>query len=112
LTFALGVTLAFLFLDSPWRWIVIAVLAAVEVFEILLWLKLRRLRSMTGPEGLVGAVGRALTDCKPSGQVRVKGAIWKAHSDAGAAAGEEIVVTAIDGLQLEVRRRSDPHSGR
>jgi membrane-bound serine protease (ClpP class) len=100
----IGTTLAFLFLDSPWRWIVIAVLAAVEGFEILLWLRLRRVRSLTGPEGIVGSKGRALSDCDPEGQVRVRGQIWKATCPAGAAAGDDVVVEGSEGLRLKVRR--------
>jgi membrane-bound serine protease (ClpP class) len=100
----IGTTLAFLFLDSPWRWIVIVALVAVEGFEVVLWLRLRRMRSLTGPEGIVGSRGRALSDCDPEGQVRVKGQIWKATCPAGAAAGDDVVVEASEGLRLKVSR--------
>jgi hypothetical protein len=46
MSFIIGVTLAILFLDWPWRALVIAGLAAIEALEILLWLKLRKQRSM------------------------------------------------------------------
>jgi membrane-bound serine protease (ClpP class) len=100
---AIGTTLAILFLDPPWRWIVIAALVALESLEILLWLRLRRIRSMTGAEGIVGTRGRALSDCDPDGQVRVKGQIWKATCPAGIAAGEDVVVEASEGLRLKVK---------
>jgi membrane-bound serine protease (ClpP class) len=99
----IGTTLAILFLDSPWRWFVIAALAALEGLEILLWLRLRRIRSITGAEGIVGTTGRALSDCDPDGQVRVKGQIWKATCPDGIAAGEDVVVEASEGLRLRVR---------
>jgi membrane protein implicated in regulation of membrane protease activity len=102
--FAIGTALAFAFLDPPWRWIAIGSLATVEALEIMVWLRLRRLRSMTGAEAMVGAKGRALTDCAPDGQVRVKGQIWRARCPDGAAAGDDMVVTRVDGLRLEVRR--------
>jgi membrane-bound serine protease (ClpP class) len=104
LTFIIGVTLAFVFLDWPLRIVVIVVLGAIEAFEIVLWMRLRRKRSMTGAEGIVGARGRAITDCDPDGQVRVKGAIWKAHSPSGATAGDAVVVTATEGIRLKVQR--------
>jgi membrane-bound serine protease (ClpP class) len=104
--FAIGTALAFVFLGPPWRWIVIVVLAGVETFEILLWLRLRRVRTITGAEAMVGAKGRALTDCSPDGQVRVKGQIWKATCSAGVRSGQDVVVTAVHGLRLEVRRES------
>ena len=103
MSLVIGSTLAILFLDPPWRWIAIAALVALEGFEILLWLRLRRMRSMTGAEGIVGTRGRALSDCDPDGQVRVKGQIWKATCPAGIAAGEDVVVEASEGLRLKVR---------
>ena len=104
MVFILGVVLAFSFLDWPGRIAVIAVLGAVEVFEVALWLKLRRLRSMTGQEGLVGARGRALTNVRPEGQVKVRGTIWGARSTSGVNAGDEVVVTATEGIRLQVER--------
>jgi membrane protein implicated in regulation of membrane protease activity len=69
--FVIGVALAFMFLDWPGRIVVIVVLGAVEILEIALWLRLRRVRAITGHEALVGAKGTAVTDCKPHGQVRL-----------------------------------------
>jgi membrane protein implicated in regulation of membrane protease activity len=102
---AIGTLLSFIFLDPPWRYIVIIPLALWEVFEIYLWLKWRKVRSITGIETFVGTVGKAVTDCDPNGQVRVKGQLWRAHCDEGVEAGEEIVVRAVDGLRLEVAPR-------
>jgi membrane-bound serine protease (ClpP class) len=99
----LGTTLAIALLDWPWRGVVIGTLAAIEVLEVLVWLKLRRRRALTGEEGLVGARGRALDDCDPAGQVRVKGAIWRARAVEPIAAGTEVEVTGVDGLTLDVR---------
>jgi membrane-bound serine protease (ClpP class) len=104
LLFTIGVALAFIYLDWPGRIAVIAILGGIEVFEIALWLRLRKMRSITGEEALVGAKGRAMTNCRPQGQVRLRGAIWTAHSKSGVAAGDEVVVTATQGLKLEVER--------
>jgi membrane-bound serine protease (ClpP class) len=71
----------------------------VEALEILLWLRLRGVRAMTGKEGMVGTKGRALTDCDPEGQVRVKGQIWKATCPDGARAGDDVIVTGMTGLR-------------
>ncbi|MGH2694687.1 MAG: NfeD family protein [Actinomycetota bacterium] len=103
--FIVGTTLAFLFLDGGLRWVVIVVLALVEVGEIALWLTLRRRRATMGTEALVGAPGRALSDLDPEGQVRVKGQIWKARSKERVGEGEDVVVLSVDGLRLEVARR-------
>jgi len=65
----------------------------------------RRGRPRIGLESLVGAEGVALDDCRPSGRVRVHGAIWRAVCPEGAAAGEAVVVTSVSGLTLEVSRK-------
>jgi membrane-bound serine protease (ClpP class) len=104
MSLVIGTLLAFYFLDWPWRGIVIAVLACVEFFELMLWLRLRRMRALTGVEAFVGAKGRALSDLRPAGQVRVKGQIWMAACPEGASVGDDVVVTAVNGLRIEVER--------
>jgi membrane-bound serine protease (ClpP class) len=100
--FIIATILALVFLDTPWNWVVIGFAAAWEGFEIMLWLKYRKRRSITGAEAIVGTHGRALTDCRPDGQVRVKGQIWNAHCARGARAGDDVVVESIDGIHLVV----------
>ena len=38
----------------------------------------------------------------PEGQVRVAGELWQARCEAGAGAGDEVVVREVDGLTLVV----------
>jgi membrane protein implicated in regulation of membrane protease activity len=101
-----GTTLAFMFLEWPWRGVVVLGLAFVEGGEIWLWLKLRKVPAATGAEAMVGTHGRAVTDCNPEGQVRVKGQLWRARCPAGVRAGDHITVTAVQGLELEVAERA------
>jgi membrane-bound serine protease (ClpP class) len=101
----IGTILSFMFLDPPWRYAVLVPLAAWEAFEIWIWLKWRRVRSITGSEAIVGATGRALTNCDPIGQVRVKGQIWQATCPEGVEAGDDVVVTSHRGLKLTVAPR-------
>jgi membrane protein implicated in regulation of membrane protease activity len=98
----IGTLLSFMFLDPPWRYLAIIPLALWEIFEIYLWLKWRRVGSITGREAYVGATGRAITDCNPDGQVQVKGQIWHAHCAPGVEAGNDVIVEAVDGLRLTV----------
>ena len=102
----IGTTLAFMFLEWPWRGVVVLGLAFVEGVEIWLWLKLRKVPAATGVEAMVGAHGRAVTDCNPEGQVRVKGQLWRARCPTGVRAGDHITVTAVRGLELEVAERA------
>lgn len=103
--FVIGTVLAFVFLEGAWRALVIVGALAWEAFEVAVWLRWRKKRSITGAEAMVGATGTALTDCRPEGQVRVRGQIWKAHASPEVGAGEAVVVTAVDGISLDVRAR-------
>ncbi len=104
MVFIIGVTLAIIFLDWPWRLLVMIPLALFELLEVMLWLKLRRARSITGAEAMEGMGGVALTNCEPEGQVRVKGQTWEARCRDGVGAGEQITVIRMDGIRLEVER--------
>ena len=105
MSFIVGTLIAFLFLDGIWRVVLIAAVALLELAEIGLWLRWRKVATTTGVEGLVGTYGTALTDCAPDGQVKVKGQIWKARCRDGVSAGDGIEVIGVEGLRLDVARR-------
>jgi membrane-bound serine protease (ClpP class) len=84
---------------------VIAAAALVMLGLGRLGLQAQRLPSSSGIEGLVGALGEALTPLEPRrpGQMRVRGEIWRAVSETPASAGQELRVVGADGLTLHVR---------
>lgn len=95
--------LALLVLDSPWSWAAVVVGAGVEVAESVFLVRWsRRRRATVGVEALVGRRAVAVTDLRPSGQVKFDGELWQARCEAGAAAGDPVVIRRIDGLTLEV----------
>ena len=98
-----AILLAVFWLDAPWDWIVVVAGATLELTEtgFLTWWSKRR-RAVVGAETLVGRRAIVAADCMPDGQVRVAGELWGAHCRAGAAVGDPVVVTAVDGLRLEV----------
>ena len=102
MAFIIGTTLALIFLDGWPRYAVIGAVVAIEAAEIFIWLRWRKVKSTTGAEGIVGMKGQALTDLSPTGQVKVKGQIWKATAAEGIAAGDEVVVRSVRGLELTV----------
>ena len=113
----IAAVLAFLFLDAPWRYILAGLLLLTDVVEIAFWLKWRKQRAITGPEGIVGAKGVATSALRLEGQVKVKGQLWRARSTSAVDEGEGVVVTGVDGLSLEVapsslERRVASSSGR
>ena len=101
---------AIFLLPTTWGVAAIVAAAAFELAEIavFVWYSKRR-RATTGAEALVGAVGVAVTPCRPQGQVRVEGELWNAVCAEGAAPGDGVIVENVDGLSLTVARL---HSGR
>jgi len=98
-----ALVLALFVLDAPWNWVAVGLGAAWELGEtvLLIWWSKRR-RSVVGAEALVGRTAVVAADCMPEGQVRVAGELWRARCDAGAGAGDEVVVREVDGLTLVV----------
>ena len=88
------------------RVIVPAVLAVAGIMLILgrLALAAQRAPAVSGAEGLVGEMGRTITQLDPGGdgQVHVHGEIWRATSDVPVPPAHAVRVTAISGLTLAV----------
>lgn len=65
---------------------------------------LRREKSATGPEGMVGLTAFVTEPLAPAGTVRVSDELWKAQSVGGnITAGAEVEIVAVEGLMLKVR---------
>jgi membrane-bound serine protease (ClpP class) len=73
-------------------------------FAATMAVKAHRPRPVTGPEGLVGEQGRAVTDIMPDGKVFVRGEYWDAESFERITKGEKVVVTEVIGLRVKVRK--------
>jgi membrane-bound serine protease (ClpP class) len=84
-----------------------AVLLTALFFTIVLGLawKAYRRKPSTGIEGMVGLEGKAASDINAEGgTVKVHGEIWKAVSDELIAENDKVVVEAIEGLKLKVKK--------
>jgi len=66
----------------------------------------RRRSVKTGAEGMIGEIGEVRAAIVPGapGKVFVHGEIWRARSAEALEAGERARVTAVSGLEVEVRR--------
>jgi len=95
----IGGTLAYLFLPAPWWIVVVILLAGFELLEVWFWLWLRRRRPRAGHEAMVGLYGTLAED----GRVRIRGTTYPARALDGGP-GDAVVVEAIDGMTLVVRR--------
>jgi membrane-bound serine protease (ClpP class) len=97
LLLVLAVLAAILWLPTPWNAIVVVAAAIVEGLEVWFWVWwTRRREPITGAEALVGAVALATTPLDPRGQVRVRGELWQARSDAPARSGDRVVIHAVE----------------
>lgn len=99
----IGGTLALLFLSPPWSVLVVLLLVGVEVFEFRLWRWALRQRPRAGIEGMVGERGRLVAP----GRVRIRGTSYRARSVEGRP-GDAVVVEAVEGMTLVVRRVPEP----
>lgn len=77
-------------------------LGAITMFLMTIVLKARRNKVATGEEGMIGEVGIARTDLVPEGKVFVHGELWNAIASEPVKTGEQVVVTRVHGLQIEV----------
>ena len=69
--------------------------------------KSRQLRTTTGIEGLVGENGIVKAELNPHGRVLVHGETWNAESDITISNGEKVVVEAVEGLKIKVRKAGE-----
>lgn len=101
--FLIGLLLALFVFPDGWEIPVIIGFGVLEIGEtIFTWRLSRSWGVRWGPETLIGARGRAITDCRPSGTVRVEGDVWQARSETGVRAGEPVRVLSRAGLVLAV----------
>lgn len=72
---------------------------------VLLGVRARRAKVRTGADAMLGWLAIAQTPLHPTGEVLVRGELWRAHLSAGntfLAAGECVKVQGTDGTTLEV----------
>jgi len=93
-------------LSISWASILVVVAATVLFFVGVLSYAIRaQLSSVkTGSEGFIGEAGVATTEVKEKGKVHVHGELWNAESDEPIAAGERVVVTAVKGMTVKVKK--------
>lgn len=110
--FFLVALVLFIVLPSPWNLIGGFASLVVAVGEVTFWQRrVKDKKVQTGVANLVGATGEVSERLAPSGQVRVLGELWQAHSSSELPAGTPVRVVAVDGLTLEVEAVDRPVTG-
>ncbi len=108
LLLVLALIAALFWLPAPWNYLAVIGAGVVEVVEVtvFVWYSKRR-RATTGAEALPGLRGTVVERCRPTGQIRVAGELWRATCEEGADPGETVVVESLGAdLTLIVRRDS------
>ena len=93
------------FFQISWA-VILPVITLASVFTLLVigtGINALRRRPATGREEMVGLVGIARTALAPDGQLAVRGELWEAVSEQPVSAGDQVEVTAVDGLRLHVK---------
>ncbi|HKP85196.1 MAG TPA: nodulation protein NfeD [Blastocatellia bacterium] len=86
---------------------VVVPFAGILVVMLKLAMRARRSKVTTGAVGMIGLKGRAQTPIAHEGTVFVRGELWRARSHMSIAPGEDVRVTGIDGLTLDVEAEKD-----
>jgi len=103
--FVIAVILAVFVVPSPWGVVLVGTAAIVEIGETFFWVWLsQRHRVKMGAETLLGAHAEVITSCRPEGQVRIQGELWRARCESGADPGDTVRVVERSGLTLLVER--------
>jgi len=80
----------------------VAVSALISFVAFAMAAKAWKRPVVSGREAMIEAPAKVLDWQEHEGRVRVRGEVWRARADANFAAGEEVRVTALDGLVLVV----------
>ena len=92
----LAILAAIFLLPSPWSYVVVIAAAVWESAELafFVWYSKRR-QATTGADAFAGAKGVVVQACRPIGQIRVRGELWRARCEEGADPGEAVVVESL-----------------
>jgi membrane-bound serine protease (ClpP class) len=77
-------------------------LAAIMIFLLRLAIASRKMKTITGEEGMIGEAGVAKSDIHINGKVFVHGESWNASSATPIRAGSPVRVVKVQGLKVEV----------
>lgn len=93
---------------SPWLIaLTTAIFASLVGLLVLAVVRGQKRQVVTGQEGIIGQVAVTRTSLTPAGTVFYAGSLWNAVLGEGQAeVGEEVIITAVEGLKLRVRKKT------
>jgi membrane-bound serine protease (ClpP class) len=80
---------------------------AIIAAALIIWLasfvlRLRRRGGVSGKDSIIGGIGTALQDFTGDGKIWLEGEAWAARSNVAIAKDQEVIVTDLVGLVLEI----------
>ncbi len=88
--------------------VILIILFSAALLAVIIWLiiKSMTLKTVSGREGMIGESGVLISPVlSGKAQVRVHGEIWQATSTEALQEGDKVIVTGIDRLILEVKKK-------
>jgi len=90
----------------------IVLAAAFVIFAIFAIVRGQRRKISAGVEDMIGKEAVVKTALKPRGTVLAEGELWSATAEGSTIeAGEEVIITKIEGLRLMVRKQDERKEG-
>jgi membrane-bound serine protease (ClpP class) len=87
--------------------VVIILVGGFIIFAVFRIVDSYRKQATTGREDLKGKTVEVKETLNPEGTIFYEGELWRAVSDSGLIeAGEEVVITKVEGLKLTVTKKS------
>ena len=97
------------FLQISWKMIAFAVVITTLffIFAVGMGIRAQMRKPVTGQEGLVGELGKAVDDfSQGKGQVSVHGEIWEAYSDEKIKKDNMVKVVSVENLKIFVNKKT------
>jgi len=92
---------------DPWMTLLLAaIVLGTSYFSYHMGRRALRNKLMHDLESMVGAEGTVLESFEHTGYVKIGNELWRARSTEPVKTGDEIVVTAVNGLRIEIAPKS------
>ena len=83
---------------------VVSMSALLFIITVTVAIRVRREKTDTGREGLIGKQAEARSDLDPTGRIFIHGESWNARSNEPIHKGEKVTIIDIEGLTLIVKK--------
>lgn len=104
-----AILLALFVLPTGWGHVAVVTGLAVELGEAAFWWQFTHRRPpVVGVATLFGRDAVVIAPCRPEGQVKLDGELWRASCAAGAEPGDRVRIVGLQGLTLVVDPERSP----